>query len=135
MGKFTNINQIEVLSKLGIDPDTADCYYLFFERSREKGQINLIPENKVFRDIKDNYACSILPCWSKSALRELLPSIFTLPVGLGENTKTFELRMDNLSIKYVNLLDENDVLFSLEEDGTVEPIMVILVSILFKGIH
>ena len=77
----TTIAQGKKLLELGLDSNTADMCYLsqtpqgdpvYFKRPAVKG------------DDTEQYYKTSFPCWSLSALMDLLPSQFDLPSKFGE---------------------------------------------------
>lgn len=71
---FTNLDQCCILEKMGVDPETADCYMLWVggENRARVTQIQIIPEGKTYKDIQSEYS-SCKPAWSAYALMKLLP--------------------------------------------------------------
>ena len=124
MSRFTTKELIDFLLKLGIDPNTADCYMLWMERydSEPVHEIYILKEGETFDDLKNSYSCTILPCWSRYAIQRLLPSQIEI------NEEVCNLCINNLDIKYITL--DGSVLVGVKDDGGVEPIITMLTHVL-----
>lgn len=122
----TNRDQVKFLLNLGIDPNTADCYMLWMSNhSNPLVATSIIPEGLSYNQIKDNYSCSIAPCWSRFAIQKLLPS------SLKVSEEIYNLQIDNRDIKYVT--SNGNVLICIKDNGDMESILTTLSIILVHG--
>lgn len=122
----TNRDQVKFLLNLGIDPNTADCYMLWMSNhSNPAIATSIIPEGLSYDQIKDNYSCSIAPCWSRFAIQKLLPSCLKV------SEEIYNLQIDNRDIKYVT--SNGNVLICIKDNGDMESILTVLSIILVHG--
>jgi hypothetical protein len=122
----TNRDQVKYLLNLGIDSNTADCYILWMSNHSDPAiTTSIIPEGLSYNQIKDNYSCSIAPCWSRFAIQKLLPSY------LNVSEEIYNLQIDNRDIKYVT--SNGNVLICIKDNGDMESILTALSIILVHG--
>ena len=100
---YTSIEQSKQLLELGLNPESADMAFMFFN---DNGHIvNKVPFVMTGEEAKEDGMFNYIPCWSVGRLLELIRMSYKIHKNQGNNTITVILENDIMVFCETNYVD------------------------------
>ena len=131
---WTTLEEAQKLVEAGLNPETADMYYVFKradcrESLQESVPVGPFPmEGTVDVSLSDR----VEPCWSLGKLLELLPFRLNLNKPVDNQTQAFREIDDNVVAYVVHGWDNTDLVWD-QSDNLVKPAVSVLMWLLKEG--